>query len=1493
MQRQLLLMVAGLLFVGCGDDSVRVAADTSVLGDVGVIGADGGTVDVAAADAPQVGTDVGPVDVGPDVSADVGAGPGDPGYACTAGSQCNSGWCVEGPTGKECAAACGTEDACPTGWVCSQVATHPDLQFVCVYAMPNLCRPCASDDDCAGLYGEDGGLCTSAGAKEGSYCVYPCKGDVQCPQGYGCSGEGLCAPEDGECACTDAFEGLSTPCSEPSDLGECFGSRTCTAGAYSECNAKVPSEESCNDEDDDCDGATDEGLGGGACDVTNELGTCPGALACEGGALVCVGAGAEEEVCDGLDQDCDGEADEGFPDLDEDGTADCMDADKDGDGVDDGADNCPVDANAGQEDLDLDGKGDACDPDADGDLTANDDDCAPLDATVHPGATEACNGADDDCNGQVDEGFGDLDGDGVADCVDGDIDGDGVDNGVDNCPLTVNAGQGDADGDGIGDACEDDTDGDGDPDAFDCAKLDPTIHHGAAELCDGVDQNCNAIADEGFPDTDKDGAADCVDPDDDGDGTPDAEDNCALAANKNQKDTDGDGEGDACDADDDDDGEPDETDCGPLDALVHPGALEICNGKDDDCDGLSDEADATGCAEYFYNKDGDGYGIDLLTQCLCGPEAPFTAEVAGDCNDQNAQVFPGANEYCNGKDDDCDEQVDEADSLGCTTHYEDQDQDGFGGALTACLCGATPGYTGKPGDCDDADTLAHPGALETCNGKDDNCDGKVDEVGASGCEKLYADKDDDGWGVATDSKCLCGPEGVYSAPADGDCADADPDVYPGKVEVCDGKDNNCNGQVDEGVKSTFYIDNDSDGFGASYNSKEACEAPPGYVEVGGDCNDFNGAISPATPEACDDIDNNCNGQSDEGLPQVTVFIDLDGDGFGAAGTKGIKACLRDEDGDGTGEAPPDGYALVEQDCDDSASVVYPGAPELCDGQLNDCGAPVQDAQCPVACAGVWPVPVGVTSGYLLAAQMDQTNPLELVVQGAGKVSVLRHDGTVKWSAAASVQYSHPMVGDMNLDGIMDVVLLETGSVRVLDGDTGSVLETYAVPTTGWRPGLVFDLDNDGITDIAGASAKLVIILRDGAGGAKKIHTLSPPAGTYFDADVPAAVDLDGDGVAEVVLGTGYSTCSSPGSPACNGMLLAYDAATGALATDPATQFVVPDPANTYTGGPSPLIADLDADGQDEVFQFFGAKNGPGYPLVWDLDGAAVTPAVPLLGSAPRLAPIDDAGALVLDGTLMDVGGGAIDIDQDGTFEVISGDGAGIVARKGGVVLDGYPLTVASNPPLLADINRDGRLDVLAIGSDSASVNCYTLGEGTYSPSQLLTNGSMDVLASGVYRTGSVDPYEPNDVRAVPFDPTTSTNPVVDSRAFPFRGFLDKYSSSSGWSRAITATVGHEGDRDYYWATGTYFNVALELLAGPSDYDLYVHMYKKVGGAWQYITTRSSATGGDDAINCHWSEPCPDVDNAGSKTFIMEVRPKDEAKDHGPWPYRLRILYGAQ
>jgi len=314
------------------------------------------------------------------------------------------------------------------------------------------------------------------------------------------------------------------------------------------------------------------------------------------------------------------------------------------------------------------------------------------------------------------------------------------------------------------------------------------------------------------------------------------------------------------------------------------------------------------------DSDGDGYSniyeISALSfpgfsNANCPPEANGACEPVpnpgdmdydghldiasggDDCFDYARTSYPGyvdprtpSSEICDGIDNDCNGMVDEG-----------YDLDGDG--VTTCEY-----------DCDDDDPNTYPGATELCDRRDNNCNGLVDE----GCP--CTDNDNDGFFVQS----YCG--------SSLDCDDNNSAVNPGALEVCDGVDNNCDGQIDEGVTSTFYQDNDNDGYGNWIVSVDACSAPAGYVSNDTDCDDTDAGINPA---ACD-IKNNGIDEDCDGVDRTK------GQPCAAGGDPEI--CDDGVDNDG------DGYIdCADTDCigDPACSGGCVPSPEICDDGIdNDC-----------------------------------------------------------------------------------------------------------------------------------------------------------------------------------------------------------------------------------------------------------------------------------------------------------------------------------------------------------------------------------------------------------------------------------------------------------------------------------------------------------------------------------------------------------------------------
>ena len=297
--------------------------------------------------------------------------------------------------------------------------------------------------------------------------------------------------------------------------------------------------------------------------------------------------------------------------------------------------------------------------------------------TCDPAAKDICNFIDDDCDGLVDEDvppvkvWHDTDGDGF---------GDGVRGPFSVCvPGSTQVTNGD-----------------------DCVDTNPDINPDAKDECNYIDDDCDRFIDEDEPPTP-------VWLDEDEDGFGDAAGTMftvCVPGGKNVTNND---------------------DCDDTDPDINPDAKDVCNHVDDDCDRFIDEDEPP--TQVWYDADGDGYGDaagTVYTVCVPGGTNVTNND---DCDDTDAAVNPMAKDVCNYVDDDCDRFIDEDEPP--VKVWTDDDGDGYGDpwlpAFSVCVAGS--GQVENDDDCDDDDAAVSPGAAETCNDVDDNCDGSIDEGG--------------------------------------------------------------------------------------------------------------------------------------------------------------------------------------------------------------------------------------------------------------------------------------------------------------------------------------------------------------------------------------------------------------------------------------------------------------------------------------------------------------------------------------------------------------------------------------------------------------------------------------------------------------------------------------------------------------------------------------------------------------------------------------------
>ncbi|MCZ7682921.1 MAG: putative metal-binding motif-containing protein [Sandaracinaceae bacterium] len=295
-------------------------------------------------------------------------------------------------------------------------------------------------------------------------------------------------------------------------------------------------------------------------------------------------------------------------------------------------------------------------------------------------------------------------------------------------------------------------------------------------------------------------------------------------------------------------------------------------------------------------------------------DAPMGCASAAECDD---------GVFCNGAER-CDPSAPGA-ARGCVPGeppcLADQTCDeGAGACLTACDTTGDADGDGHDAiecggdDCDDADPLRFRGALEVCDAedRDEDCD-----------PTTFGERDADGDDFV-DALC-CNVDGGGVRRCGEDCDDRRRGAHPTSVEVCDGVDNDCDGVIDEEVLQDGFVDEDRDLHGDGARPTRACPGQPGFSPVGDDCDDSDPLVHGAQREICNGLDDDCDGELDEGAGAVAWYRDEDGDGFGDPDSTPVMSC-----------GPVAGHRLLATDCDDADPARNPGVEELCNGADDDC-----------------------------------------------------------------------------------------------------------------------------------------------------------------------------------------------------------------------------------------------------------------------------------------------------------------------------------------------------------------------------------------------------------------------------------------------------------------------------------------------------------------------------------------------------------------------------
>jgi hypothetical protein len=694
-----------------------------------------------------------------------------------------------------------------------------------------------------------------------------------------------------------------------------------------------------------------------------------------------------------------------------------------------------------------------------------------------------------------------------------------------------------------------------------------------------------------------------------------------------------------------------------------------------------------------------------------------------DCDDTDANTNPGADEYCDGHDDDCDNDIDEPSSLDASTWYADADSDTYGDPdSTKIECYQPSNYVADDTDCDDTDANTNPGADEYCDGHDDDCDNEIDEDSAVDVKTWYRDGDSDGYGDPNTSDQECTQPSGYVAD-DTDCNDTKAAINPGASEVCDGIDNNCDNSIDgsDSLDATYwYTDADSDGYGDTSSGTYACTQPSGSVTDNTDCNDADASINPSALEYCDGVDNDCDNTTDESdsVDASTWYADLDGDGYGDP-TNTLDACTQ-----------PSSYLADNTDCDDTSALASPGLTEICgDGLDNDC------------------------DGLAGACELN------------GEIALSSADGKhLGESAYDYAGYVVAGVGDINGDGYDDVatgawledeggnaagsaylVFGSSANNASLSGANGKFYGEKAQDRAGCAVGPAGDVNGDGYDDLlVGAygndlgtssmsNAGAVYLLLGPVSGTKSLGDVADSKiegeskDDEFGRALNTAGDLNDDGYDDFLVGApSYSSSSTTAGPGRAYVFYGSTSFSSSISASSADAILEGESNMDEAGIQVSSAGDWDGDGFDDVL--IGASGD-------DDGGAGAGAAYVLLGPLTGSINLADADLKLVGENTGDKAGFALDdigdMNGDGYDDVIVGSYTNdSVASNAGMAYLIFGNTSVSTMDLsISDVKLSGEAK-----DDNAGYSVAGVGdiEGDGDPEVLVGAPGSDSKAGWTY-----------------------------------------------------------------------------------------------------------------------------------------------------------------